>query len=132
MQNNFLDTILINIQNCDKSYYSNALILNAIFSYKNIGLVNNKIVITDIACSSFPTSDYLEFFKFLKSAGFTDFIFAEQSTATMMLLNQMLSLGNTKVVGAVSISLYNYILPALIISFKQVLTFCQLYVIIVL
>ena len=118
MQNNFLDTILINIQNGDKSYYSNALILNAIFSYKNIGLVNNKIVITDIACSSFPTSDYLEFFKFLKSAGFTDFIFAEQSTATMMLLNQMLSLGNTKIVGGVSFSLYNYILPALIISFK--------------
>ena len=118
MQNKFLDNVLFNIQNGDKSYYSNALILNAIFSYKNIGLIGNKVVITDIACSSFPTSDYLEFFKFLKSAGFTDFIFAEQSTATMMMLYQMLSIRNIKIVEAISVSIYNCTLPALIISFK--------------
>lgn len=118
MQNKFLDSVLLNIQNGNKSYYSNALILNAIFSYKNIGLVDNKIVLTDIACSNFSASDFLDFFKFMKSAGFTDFIFAEQSTATMTLLCQMLNIRNVKVVRTVSVSIYSYTLPALIISFK--------------
>lgn len=95
MQNVFLDNLILDLRrnNCK---YNSFIVKNLLFNYVNLGnklVVGKYLVFKDFAfgSGSITKHDIDELVDFLNFIHVTDFIFAEESTATLDILYDILS-----------------------------------------